>query len=304
MYVSDLKYDFLDNLELERGSSKNTIRNYDFYIERLLEFGGSELKPEEITADLVREYRLWLNRYVNQKGDNLSILTQSYHLIALRNFLIYLQDRDIKSLEPTKVKLPKTIKKQVTFLELDEIKCLLAEISLANEAGLRDFAIVQLLFSAGLRVSEIVALNRDQINLKRGEFMVRGKGAKDRPVFISQSATQALLNYLETRQDNLSPLFISYSKNCVQSQDGNYRRLTVRSIERLIAKYAKLAGITKDVSPHTMRHSFATDLLINGADIRSVQSMLGHSSIATTQIYTHVTDTHLKEVHKKFHHNV
>lgn len=304
MYVSDLKYEFLENLELERGSSKNTIRNYDFYIERLVEFGGSELKPEDITADLVRKYRLWLNRYINQKGDSLSILTQSYHLIALRNFLMYLQDCDIPSLEPTKVKLPKTVKKQVTFLELDEIKRLLAEIPLTNEAGLRDFAIVQLLFSAGLRVSEIVALNRDQINLKRGEFMVRGKGAKDRPVFISQSATQALTNYLEIRQDNLSPLFLSYSKNCVQSQDGDYRRLTVRSIERLITKYAKLAGLTKDVSPHTMRHSFATDLLINGADIRSVQSMLGHSSIATTQIYTHVTDTHLKEVHKKFHRNV
>lgn len=304
MYISDLKYDFLETLELERGSSKNTIRNYGFYIERLMEFGGNDLKPQDISSELVRKYRLWLNRYVNQQGQTLSILTQSYHLIALRNFLMYLQDRDIKSLEPSKVKLPKTSKKQVTFLETEEIKRMLDEIPCANEAGLRDYAIIQLLFSAGLRVSELVALNRDQINLKRKEFMVRGKGAKDRPVFISDSAAQALQNYLEVRQDNLTPLFISYSKNHRPSQDGNYRRLTVRSLERLVEKYAKLAGITKDVSPHTMRHSFATDLLINGADLRSVQSMLGHSSIATTQIYTHVTDAHLKEVHQKFHRNL
>ncbi len=303
MYVSDLKYDFLTSLEIEHGNSKNTIRNYELYLDRLIEF-GDELKPEDITSELVRQYRLWLNRLEGTNGAGLSIITQSYHLIALRNFLKYLQDRGVPSLEPSKIKLPKTVRKQVTFLEPEEIKRILDEIPISSESGLRDYAIIQLLFSSGLRISELTSLNRDKINLKRREFVVRGKGSKDRPVFISQSAANAIEDYLNNRQDNLPPLFISYSKNCKPTTDGNFRRLSARSIERLVAKYANLAGIIKKVSPHTMRHSFATDLLINGADIRSVQGMLGHSSIATTQIYTHVTDAHLKEVHKKFHKDV
>lgn len=301
MYLSDLKYDFLESMELERGSSKYTIRNYELYIDRLLEFAPDDAKPQDITSEFVRKYRLWLNRYENYNGDALSILTQNYHLIALRNFLGYLQDRDIDSLEPSKIKLPKISRKQVTFLEPNEIRRMLDEIDLSTELGLRDNALIHLLFSSGLRVSELTSLNRDRINLDRREFVVRGKGAKDRPVFISQSATDALKDYLDIRTDVLPPLFISYSKNCQPTNDGNFRRLTNRSVERIVSHYAKLAGITKKVSPHTMRHSFATNLLMNGADIRSVQDMLGHSSIATTQIYTHVTDAHLKDVHDKFH---
>lgn len=304
MYISDLKYDFLESLELERGNSQYTIRNYELYIDRLIEFGGEELKTKDITTEFVRKYRLWLNRYKNINGNNLAIITQNYHLIALRNFLGYLQDRDLPTLDPSKIKLPKVTRRQVTFLEPEEIRRIFDEIDLKNESGLRDHAIISLLFSSGLRVSELVALNRSHINLKRREFMVRGKGSKDRPVFISPAAAQSLGDYLKTRTDNLPPLFISYSRNTRPRNDGDYRRLSARSIERLIQKYARLAGITKQVSPHTMRHSFATNLLINGADIRSVQGLLGHSSIATTQIYTHVTDAHLKDVHEKFHKDV
>ena len=192
-------------------------------------------------------------------------------------------------------------RKQVTFLHYDEVVRLIEQIDCSDESGLRDRAIVELLFSSGLRVSELVNLNRDHVNTKRREFMVRGKGQKDRPVFVSKSAAEHVDAYLSARFDNLPPLFLSYSKNNISSTTGDYRRLQARSIQRMISKYTRLAGITKHVSPHTMRHSFATDLLMNGADIRSVQTMLGHSSIITTQVYTHVTDQHLKEVYEKFH---
>jgi len=197
--------------------------------------------------------------------------------------------------------LPKVSRKQVTFLHYDEVERLISGIDISSEAGLRDRAIIELLFSSGLRVSELVNLNRDHVNTKRREFMVRGKGQKDRPVFISEAAAGWVDHYVDVRNDTLSPLFISYSKNVEPSTSGDYRRLTARSIQRMVSTYARLAGITKHVSPHTMRHSFATDLLMNGADIRSVQSMLGHSSISTTQVYTHVTDEHLREVYEKFH---
>src|SRR5690606_35367219 len=209
--------------------------------------------------------------------------------------------RDIESLSPSKIELPKVSRKQVTFLHYDEVRRLIEQIDITSEQGLRDRAIVELLFSSGLRVSELVDLNRDHINIKRREFMVRGKGQKDRPVFISAATAERIQEYLSTRFDNLPPLFLSYSRNHTASMSGDYRRLSARSVQRLIARYARLAGITKHVSPHTMRHSFATDLLMNGADIRSVQSMLGHSNISTTQVYTHVTDEHLREVHEKFH---
>lgn len=302
MYISDYQNDFIEHMEVERGVSAHTARNYRLYIDRLVEFAG-DIKVSDINNELVRKYRLWLNRFVNFNGDDLSPLTQSYHLIALRNFLKYLQERDISSLEPTKVRLPKTARKQVSFLYTDEIKRILDEIDLSSNTSLRDKAIVELLFSSGLRVSELVNLNRDNVNTKRREFMVRGKGSKDRPIFISEEAASSLDEYLESRTDNLKPLFINTSRNTgyEDNNSGDYRRISARSVQRIISKYSKLAGITKKVSPHTMRHSFATDLLINGADIRSVQSMLGHSSIATTQIYTHVTDAHLKEVYEKFH---
>jgi site-specific recombinase XerD len=302
MNVNDLIYDFTEHLEVERGRTQNTARNYELYLSRFVELMGNNLKPADITPELLRQYRLRLNRYENANHEKLSALTQAYHLIALRGFLKYLSRRDIPSLDPTLVDLPKGIKKQVTFLHYDEIETLLDAIPTDTETGLRDRAMIELLFSSGLRVSELINLNRDSVNLARREFMVRGKGRKDRPVFISQSAATKLVDYLDARTDSLAALFLNNSANTgTPDTSGDYRRLTPRSVERIIARYARAAGITKHVTPHTLRHSFATDLLMNGADIRSVQGMLGHSDISTTQVYTHLTDPHLREVHEKFH---
>ena len=306
MYVSDLIEEFLEYVEIERGRSEHTINNYGLYLARFLELASEdrddELKPKDITPELLRKYRLKLNRYKNINNQGLSPLTQAYHLIALRGFLRYLARRGIDSLDPSLVDLPKAVKKQVTFLHFDEVERLLDTIDTSTESGLRDRAIIELLFSGGLRVSELCSLNREQVNLERREFMVRGKGSKDRPIFISKSAAERVKDYLDARHDSLPALFLNNSRN-LQAVDtsGDFRRLTPRSIERIIEKYTRAAGITKHVTPHTLRHSFATDLLMNGADIRSVQSLLGHANIATTQIYTHVTDQHLKEVHSKFH---
>jgi len=302
MYLSELINDFLISLEVENGRSKYTARNYELCLYRLLEFGGEEMKPEDITPEWLRQFRLWLNRYQTERKKGLSVTTQAFHLVALRGFLKYLAKRQIKSLDPVLVELPRTHRPQVTFLHVDEIDRILEEISMDNETGLRDRAIFELLFSTGLRVSELIALNRDSVNLQKREFMVRGKGQKDRPVFVTQSAADAVQDYLDERRDSLPALFLNNSRNQpAAGTSGDYRRLTPRSIERIINKYVRAAGITKKVTPHTLRHSFATDLLMNGADLRSVQSLLGHSNISTTQIYTHVTDPHLKEVHEKFH---
>lgn len=300
MYISDLIIDFVESLEVEGGRSAKTAENYRTYLERFAEFSDN-IRVDKITTEVIRKYRLWLNRYKNINDEELAPITQAYHLIALRGFLRYLSKREIASLSPEKIELPKITRKQVSFLHYDEVERLLATIPLDSEQGLRDRAIIELLFSSGLRVSELVNLNRDHINIARREFMVRGKGQKDRPVFISRAAAEHVANYLEARLDNLPPLFLSYSRNNISSTSGDYRRMGARSMQRMISKYARLAGITKHVSPHTMRHSFATDLLMNGADLRSVQSMLGHSNISTTQVYTHVTDAHLKDVHEKFH---
>lgn len=300
MYVSELILDYVESIEVEGGRSAKTAENYKLYLERFVEF-TNDIQVEKITTETVRKYRLWLNRFTNDSKENLSTITQSYHLIALRGFLKYLSDRNIDSLPADKIKLPKVSRKQVTFLHFDEVSQLLEAVDLESDAGLRDRAIIDLLFSSGLRVSELVNLDRGHVNTKRREFMVRGKGQKDRPVFISKSAAEHVEEYLATRLDNLPPLFLSYSRNNVASTSGDYRRLTARSIQRMISKYAKLAGLTKHVHPHVMRHSFATDLLMNGADIRSVQSMLGHANIATTQVYTHVTDEHLRDIHERFH---
>ncbi len=302
MFISEALSDFLEHLEVEGGRSMRTIENYKLYMERFIEFTG-DIEVSKISSEIVRKYRLWLNRYRNEISEKgLSITTQSYHLIALRGFLSYLSKRDIPSLAADKISLPKTVRKQVTFLHYDEIVRMIEQIPTNSEVGLRDRAIIELLFSSGLRVSELVNLNRDHINLKRREFMVRGKGQKDRPVFISPSAAEHVENYLDERSDSLPALFLSYTRrNSAPSTSGDYRRLGARSIQRMIAQYARLAGITKHVSPHTMRHSFATDLLMNGADLRAVQSMLGHSNISTTQVYTHVTDQHLRDVHERFH---
>ena len=302
MYLSEALADFLEHLEVEGGRSPRTIENYKLYLERFIDFIG-DIDVAKITSETIRKYRLWLNRYKNSNtGEELLLITQNYHLIALRGLLTYLSQRDIPSLAADKIILPKTVRKQVTFLHYDEVVRLIEQIPLDNEPGLRDRAIIELLFSSGLRVSELVNLNRDHINLARREFMVRGKGQKDRPVFVSMSAAEHVKNYLDARSDSLPALFISYSRRSTKpSVSGDYRRLSARSIQRMVSHYARLAGITKHVSPHTMRHSFATDLLMNGADLRAVQSMLGHSNIVTTQIYTHVTDQHLKDVHERFH---
>lgn len=300
MYMSELLLDYIEHLEVEGGRSVKTAENYKLYLERFVEF-TDDITVDKITSEVIRKYRLWLNRYKNDNEGELATITQGYHLIALRGFLGYLSKRDIISLSPDKIELPKVARKQVTFLHFDEVTRLLDTIPLDDETGLRDRAIIELLFSSGLRVSELVNLNRDHVNTKRREFMVRGKGRKDRPVFIGEATASRVEDYLASRLDNLPPLFLSYSRNNLSSMTGDYRRLTSRSIQRMVTKYARLAGITKHVSPHTMRHSFATDLLMNGADIRSVQSMLGHSNISTTQVYTHVTDEHLRDVYEKFH---
>lgn len=309
MDISELVANFLESLEIEKGRSTKTVENYGLYLARFIDlitedFEGQEMiKPSDITPEILRRFRLKLNRFSdNQNKERLSALTQSYHLIALRGFFKYLAKRGIKSLDPSLIDLPRAAKKQVTFLHFDEIERLLAEIPLDTESGLRDRAIIELLFSGGLRVSELCSLNRDSINLERREFMVRGKGKKDRPIFIDKSTAECIEDYLNMRTDTLPALFLNNSANQqIPSTSGDFRRLTPRSIERIVQKYTRLAGITKHVTPHTMRHSFATDLLMNGADIRSVQSLLGHANISTTQIYTHITDPHLKEVHEKFH---
>lgn len=302
MFISEALTDFLEHLEIEGGRSPKTITNYQLYLERFIDFAG-DITVDKITLEVIRRYRLWLNRYKNETtNEELSLITQSYHLIALRGFLTYLSRRDITSLAADKIILPKTARKQVTFLQYDEVVRMINQIPTDTEAGLRDRAIIELLFSSGLRVSELVNLNRDHINLSRREFMVRGKGQKDRPVFISKNAAEHVSSYLDARTDSLPALFLSYSRrNAAPNLSGDYRRLSARSIQRIISQYARLAGITKHVSPHTMRHSFATDLLMNGADLRSVQSLLGHSNISTTQVYTHVTDQHLKDIHERFH---
>lgn len=331
MYITELIGDFVEHLEVERGRSQKTAENYERYLFRfrdlcltiLEENPGlratnasatqktnnqtddedlSDFKPSDISQELVRKFRLALNRETDRYGENLEAITQAYHLIALRGFLKYLAKRSIPSLDPSLVELPHVVRKQVTFLHYDEVENLLDTIDLSTETGLRDRAIIELLFSGGLRVSELVKLNRDSINLDRREFIVRGKGRKDRPVFISKAAAERVQDYLDARTDSLAPLFLNNSKNLATPDTScDYRRLTARSIERIVQKYAREAGITKHVSPHTLRHSFATDLLMNGADLRSVQTMLGHADISTTQIYTHITDQHLKEVHEKFH---
>ncbi len=302
-YLSDTLIDFLEYLEVEQNRSQKTIENYHHYLMRLVEFAG-DIEVKNITSETIRKWRLWLNRLESNGGEDISMTTQNYHLIALRSFLKFCSKKEISSLPPEKVELARVKRKQVTFLNREELEALFAQPDVNTKIGLRDRTILELLFSGGLRVSELVALNTSHVSVKRREFSVRGKGQKDRPIFMSTAAAEWIARYLKERSDSSPALFIRYGGTKEQDTSGDFLRLTPRSVQRIIAHYARLAGITKKVSPHTLRHSFATDLLMNGADIRSVQTMLGHSDISTTQIYTHVTDPHLKKVHQQFHQDI
>ena len=302
-YLSEVIVDFLEYLEVEQNRSQKTAENYHLYLMRFVEF-TEDIEIEKIDDEVVRKWRLWLNRYKDQSGQELSKITQSYHLIALRSFLKYCGKRGFETLPSDHIELPRVKRKQVSFLQQEELQRLFAQIKPDTLIGLRDQAIIALLYSSGLRVSELTKLDRSHINLKRREFMVRGKGQKDRLVFIDDGSAELIEHYLSRRTDSLQPLFIRYGGHESVDQSGDFGRLTPRSIQRIVSNYARLAGITKHVSPHTLRHSFATDLLMNGADLRSVQTLLGHSNIATTQIYTHVTDPHLREIHSKFHKDI
>lgn len=302
--LKQLKTQFLEYLEIEKNRSPKTTQNYDHYLRRFFDFAsanGRITQPQQITEEIIRKFRLYLNRLTDQQGSPLKKVTQNYHIIALRAFLKYLAKREIKSVSAEKIELGKQEGRQVEFLDAKEVERLLNSPEGTGLTDLRDKAILETLFSTGLRVAELCSLDWDKIDLKRGEVPVRGKGSKIRLVFFSDQAKKHVEQYLKKRSDTDPALFIRVPPKEAFEKYENLR-LTPRSIQRIIRKHAIKAGIVgKKVSPHTLRHSLATDLLQNGADIRSVQAILGHSSITTTQIYTHVTDSRLKEVHQKFH---
>mgnify|MGYP001614034258 FL=1 len=292
--------EFLEYLEIERGRSDKTVRNYHFYLKRFSDW-AKDPNPAEINMEMVRKYRLHLNRDIAGREEaQLKKNTQNYHLIALRAFLKYLAKRDVKSMAAEKIELAKQGSRHVSFLEADELKrFLLAPEKDPTIVGTRDKAILELLFSTGLRVSELANLRIDAINLKLDEFTVLGKGSKHRVVFLSENARKAIKAYIERRRDVSPFLFVRHDR--ARKFTPGAHPLTPRSIQRIVDRYSREAGITKRVTPHTLRHTYATDLLRNGADIRSVQSLLGHESITTTQVYTHITDKELKRVYKEFH---
>jgi len=303
--LSELKTEFLQYVEIEKGRSLNTVRNYDQYLTRFLDY--TKLKdPKGITDSVVRDFRIWLNRQEAKKEKGMSATTlkkrtQNYYLIALRAFLKYLARQNIASLSPDRIELAKVPERSLDLITIEELSRLLAAPDTSELRGLRDKAMLELLFSTGLRVSELCSLPRD-INLKLDELSVRGKGEKVRVVFISDDARTAVQKYLDKRDDMDDALFVQImGKNEKMNKKRDSMRLTSRSVERIIKHYAIKSGISKKVTPHVIRHSFATDLLRNGADLRSVQMLLGHANINTTQIYTHVTDNELKKIHKKFH---
>lgn len=295
--------DYLVYLEVTKNRSRATIANYRFYLERFCSL-TKVTKPDAITPRVVQEYRLLLNRFTDERGRHLSKATQNYHLIALRSFLKFLAKEDTPSLAAEKVELPRLPERQVDFLEGPDLEALLAAPMNADNADIlrkRDKAILEVLFSTGLRVSELVSLKRSQVSLKKDELTVRGKGAKLRLVFLSPEARSWIGEYEKLRMDNAPFLFVRHDRAGKQRITEEGKALSPRSVQRLLSRYAKLAGITKHVTPHTLRHSYATDLLMNGADVRSVQALLGHASITTTQIYTHITNRQLREVHQAFH---
>lgn len=301
MKAEDAKRQFLEYIEIERGRAVKTVENYDRYLSRFIE--QMKIKSvSDISEQSVRDFRLWLNRQPGTGNDSMKRRTQNYYMIALRAFLKFLRKRDIEAISPEKIELAKLPERQIDLITPAELNRLLRAPceAYAKESDenkklnyLRDSAILELLFSTGLRVSELCALNSD-IDLSRDELSVRGKGEKVRVVFISSAAKEAVRDYLKARKDMEEALFVDGRADALH-------RITPRDVQRHLKTYVARAGITNVVTPHTLRHAFATDLLSNGADIRSVQQLLGHASINTTQIYTHITDTHLKEIHKKFH---
>jgi len=295
---------FLEYLEIEKNCSKLTIRDYRHYLEIFNNWFATTLSNRNISdlnLQTVRKYRVYLANRVDNKGMTLKRVTQNYYVIALRSFLRFLIKNDHKVLETSKIDLPKTESRSLKFLDKDQVDRLVTSIDTSKEEGLRDRAILELLFSTGLRVSELVKLNHNQVNLDRKEFGVIGKGGRARLVFVSDRATDWIKRYLEKRKDRFSPLFIRYSGKVNEENNGEKMRLTARSVERIVKKYVRQSRIPVDATVHTLRHSFATDLLSNGADLRSVQEMLGHKNISTTQIYTHVTNRQLRDVHQSFH---
>lgn len=301
MLVKDLKIQYLEYLEIEKNRSTKTLENYERYLNKFFAFANIS-NPGQIDDELIRQYRLYLNRLKGGNDEPLKKVTQNYHIIALRNFLKYLAKRDIKSVSADKVELGKQEEREVTFLEPEELSRLLNAPEGNGLDVLRDKALLATLFSTGMRVSELCSLDRDKINLEGGEVTVRGKGGKLRLVFLSDDTKNALRQYLGKRTDIDEALFTRISRSSQSKGSGDNLRLTPRSIQRIVEKHATKAGIVgKNVSPHSLRHTMATDLLRNGADIRSVQALLGHSSVTTTQIYTHVTDKQLREVHQRFH---
>ena len=300
MNMQEYKTQFFEYLEIEKNRSAKTIENYDRYLNKFFEFAKIS-SPGELTEDLIRKYRLHLNRITDERGQTLKKITQNYYVIALRAFLKYLSKIGVESVHPEKIELAKQDQREVSFLDAKDLERFLEAPKEDDLRALRDRAILITLFSTGLRVSELCSLNRNEINIDRGEVAVKGKGGKVRLVFLSDKAKQTIKNYIEKRSDVDDALFIQIPKNARFDKYENLR-LTPRSVQRLIKKYSIVAGIVgKRITPHILRHSFATDLLQNGADIRSVQALLGHSNLTTTQIYTHVTDKQLREVHKKFH---
>lgn len=295
--LQNLHAEFLEQLEIAHGRSSKTVENYDHYLRRFYD-QAAITDVLDITPDKIRTFRRWLNTE-GASGKGVTVATQNYHFIAIRQFLKYLAKRDVPAMAPDKIDLAKLPERDIDVLYPEEVEALLAAPTSDSAIGLRDRALFYTLFSTGLRISEAVALDRDDIRAQSNEIAVRGKGNKVRVVFLSHEAQQAIEAYVAQRQDIDPALFVRHKKKVGPGDD---LRLTPRTIQRLIKRYAAMAGITKDISPHTLRHSFATDLLRNGADVREVQQLLGHSSITTTQVYTHLTDTHLKSVHEKYHH--
>lgn len=299
--------DYLEHLEVERNVSRLTIRNYGQYLRRFNDWftqqGYTDL--QELDTDAVRKYRVYLARHVDDQGRTLSKRTQSYYIIALRSWLKWLVKNDVPVLHPEKIDLPKAEAHSMKFLKLEQIEKLLSQPQLSSKAGLRDKALLEVLFSTGLRVSELVNLNRDQVDLERREFGVIGKGRRPRVVFLSQRAADWLTRWLNSREDNWRPVFTRFSGTKPDlTADGEDMRLTTRSVQRLVDGYCRKGHLPIKVSPHGIRHSFATDLMSNGAGLRDVQEMLGHKDISTTQIYTHVTRRQLQKVHTEFHSDI